>query len=119
MRTRNPTHTHALAHAQARTPSRRAPAWLAALSFVLATGLTACGGGGDNRPPASSAGAPTVSDAGADVTLMVTPAAATDATVATSYTSSLAATPDTKADALEPVVLPDALATDDSAEPAA
>jgi len=118
MRTRNPTHTHALAHAQARRPSLRAPAWLAALSFLLATGLTACGGGGDNHPPADTPGAQPVADAGGDVTTMVTPAAATNATVATNYTSSLAATPDDKGDALEPVVLPDALATDDSAEPA-
>ena len=39
----------------------------------------ACGGGGDNHPPADTPGAQPVADAGGDVTTMVTPAAATNA----------------------------------------
>lgn len=96
------------------TLTKRAQAAAAALSFVLGTTLTACGGGGDNHRPADTP-APPVSEA--DVTTAVNPAAVRDASVATSYTSSLAATPESKGDGLEPVVVPDALATDDSAEP--
>lgn len=97
------------------TLTKRAQAMAAVLSFVLGTALTACGGGGDKHP-ADTPGAPV---ADADVTTAVTPAAATNPAVATSYTSSLAATPESKSDGLEPVVVPDALATDDGAEPAA
>lgn len=67
--------------------------------------LSACGGGGHG------------SQASADPTVQVDPAAATNAAVATSYTGSLAATPPATADTLEPLPVPSALATDDTAEP--
>lgn len=96
------------------TLTKRAQAMAAALSFVLGTTLTACGGGGDNHRPADTPAAPV---AEADVTTAVNPAAVSDPAVATSYTSSLASTPQSQGDGLEPVVVPDALAMDDSAEP--
>jgi hypothetical protein len=67
--------------------------------------LTACGGG--RTDPVAVA----------DVTAQVTPAAATHPATATAYTSALADTPTAKGDALEPVAVPDQLATDDTAEP--
>ncbi len=96
------------------TLTKRAQAVAAALSFVLGTTLTACGGGGDNHRPADAPPGPV---AEADVTTAVNPAAVRDAAVATSYTNSLASTPQSQGDGLEPVVVPDALAMDDSAEP--
>ncbi|MBH1988260.1 MAG: hypothetical protein I8H76_13130 [Burkholderiales bacterium] len=80
-------------------------------SLILAASLlSACGGGGDDggvKPVAGSV----------DVTTQVAPAAATDAAAATSYTSSLADTPASTGDTLDPVAVPDTLGTDDTAEP--
>lgn len=80
--------------------------WLAP---VLASGLTlsACGGGGDH--PVAAVTPP--------VTEAVPAAATTDSSVATQYVSELSSTPEAQAESLEPVVLPDTLATDDMAEP--
>lgn len=68
--------------------------------------LSACGGGGGHSAQGNT-----------DPTVQVAPAASTDAAVATSYTGSLAATPPATTDTLEPVPVPAALATDDTAEP--
>ncbi len=70
--------------------------------------LSACGGGGSGQSAQASA----------DPTAQVAPAASSNAAVATSYTSSLAATPPATADTLEPLPVPASLATDDMAEPA-
>lgn len=80
--------------------------WLAPL---LASGLTlsACGGGGDH--PVATVTPP--------VTQAVPAAAATEPSVATQYVSELSSTPEAQAESLEPVALPDTLATDDMAEP--
>ena len=51
------------------------------------------------------------------VTEAVPAGASTNATTATTYTSQLASTPSSQGDALEPVTVPDQLATDDTAEP--
>ena len=69
--------------------------------------LSACGGGG---------GGPSA-QASADPTVQVAPSASTNAAVATSYTNSLASTPPATTDTLEPLPVPAALATDDTAEP--
>jgi len=67
--------------------------------------LTACGGG--RTDPVAAV----------DVTAQVTPAAATNPSTATAYTAALADTPTARSDTLEPVAVPDQLATDDTAEP--
>jgi hypothetical protein len=84
---------------------QRRPLALVLAAPALALLLSACGGGSDDAPASR-------------VTEVVPAGAATDAPTATAYTSSLAATPAAEADTLEPVALPDQLATDDSAEPA-
>lgn len=83
-----------------------------ALSSLILTAslLVACGGGGDDHPT-------TPGSANADVTTQVPAAASTDATAATSYTNSLANTPPSTGDSLDPVAVPDTLGTDDTAEP--
>lgn len=83
-----------------------------ALSCLILTAslLTACGGGGDDHPAQPGSG-------NADVTTQVPAAAATDSAAATSYTSSLADTPPSTGDSLDPVAVPDTLGTDDTAEP--
>jgi hypothetical protein len=68
--------------------------------------LTACGGG--RTDPVATA---------PDVTEQVTPAAVSDPATATAYTAALADTPTGRSDTLEPVAVPDQLATDDTAEP--
>lgn len=70
--------------------------------------LSACGGGGGGGPSAQTS---------ADPTVQVAPAATSDAAVATSYTGSLASTLPATTDTLEPLPVPAALATDDTAEP--
>lgn len=85
------------------------PAALAAW-IVAASLLTACGGGHDHDDAQPVASTP-------DVTSQVAPAAATDAAVATSYTRSLADTPASTGDTLDPVAVPDTLGIDDTAEP--
>ncbi|MBT9610521.1 hypothetical protein [Aquabacterium sp.] len=87
---------------------RRSPAWLAVLALGL---LSACGGGGDHDQPAAAA------TASADVTTQVPAAAATEAAAATSYVAALSSEPEAKTDVLEPVAVPDMLATDETAEP--
>jgi len=87
---------------------RRTPAWLSALALGL---LSACGGGGDHKQAAAE---PTAS---VDVTTQVPAAAATEAAVATSYVAALSSEPEAKTDALEPVAVPDMLASDDTTEP--
>jgi len=84
---------------------RRTPAWLPVLALGV---LTACGGGGDNVRPVTAA---------VDVTTQVPAAAATEAAAATSYVAALSDQPAAKTDVLEPVAVPDMLATDDTAEP--
>lgn len=84
---------------------RRTPAWLSVLALGV---LSACGGGGDNVRPVAVA---------VDVTTQVPAAAATEAAAATSYVSALSEQPVAKTDVLEPVAVPDMLATDDTAEP--
>ncbi len=91
---------------QVRSSLSRLRAACAVLGVIL---LSACGGGGHD--------AQTGATASADPTVQVAPAAATDAAVATSYTSSLAATPPATTDTLEPLPVPASLATDDTAEP--
>ena len=80
--------------------------WLAP---VLASGLTlsACGGGGDH--PVAAVTPP--------VTEAVPAAVTTESSVATQYVNELSSTPEAQAESLEPVALPDMLATDDMAEP--
>jgi hypothetical protein len=72
--------------------------------------LTACGGGGggDGVQPMTTA---------VDPTVQVSPQASTNATAAASYVDALASTPTSTANSLEPVAVPAALATDDTAEP--
>lgn len=76
-------------------------------TVVAATVLVACGGGDDGGP-----------NAPADVTEQVPAAAATSPDVATLYVSDLSAVPESTSDVLEPVVVPEMLASDDTAEPA-
>ena len=78
------------------------------LASLLTTALVACGGGDD---PNTSPAAP------ADVTAQVPPAAATSPDIATMYVSDLSAVPTATSDALEPVAVPEVLASDDTAEP--
>ena len=78
------------------------------LSTLLTTALVACGGGDDPNTPASTP---------ADVTAQVPPAAANSSSVATTYVSDLSAVPTATSDALEPVAVPEVLASDDTAEP--
>lgn len=88
------------------TDLMRARAWLPAFALAL---LSACGGGGgDGARPVSAT---------ADVTAQVPAAAATEPNAATSYVAALADQPADKTEVLEPVAVPDALATDDTAEP--
>lgn len=84
----------------------RAKAWLPVLALGL---LSACGGGGDDgvRPVSATA----------DVTTQVPTAAAVEPNAATAYVAALADQPADKTEVLEPVMVPDALATDDTAEP--
>jgi hypothetical protein len=49
--------------------------------------------------------------------VQVSPQASTNATAAASYVDALASTPTSTANSLEPVAVPAALATDDTAEP--
>lgn len=88
---------------------KRSMVYQAATAMLGCVLLTACGGGGDNgvRPVTATA----------DVTTQVPAAAATEAAAATSYVSALADQPPAKTDTLEPVAVPAALATDDTAEP--
>ncbi len=79
-----------------------------ALPALLLLGLGACGGGHDGPE------APKVS---ADVTVSVPTEVATNATAATSYVASLSSTPAANSESLEPVVVPDQVASDDTAEP--
>lgn len=83
-----------------------------ALTAMATTVLVACGGGSDggdpNVPPTT---------APADVTAQVPPAAATSPSVATAYVSDLSAVPTATSDVLEPVAVPEVLASDDTAEP--
>ncbi|MDI1261283.1 hypothetical protein [Aquabacterium sp.] len=78
------------------------------LAAVLSTVLVACGGGDDPNIPSTTP---------ADVTAQVPPAAANSPDVATLYVSDLSAVPTATSDVLEPVVVPEMLASDDSAEP--
>ncbi|MDI1259546.1 hypothetical protein [Aquabacterium sp.] len=80
---------------------------LAAALAVTTTLLVACGGGDDGP----------VTRAPADVTAQVPPAAATSPSVATSYVGELSAVPMATSDTLEPVAVPDMLASDDTGEP--
>ncbi|CAH0351208.1 hypothetical protein [Aquabacterium sp. CECT 9606] len=78
------------------------------LATAAATILVACGGGDDpNRPTTTPA----------DVTAQVPPAAVTSPDVATAYVGDLSAVPPATSDALEPVAVPEVLASDDTAEP--
>lgn len=81
-------------------------------TVAAATVLVACGGGDDGDTNAPTTTAP------ADVTAQVPTAAATSPDVATVYVSDLSAVPESTSDVLEPVVVPEMLASDDSAEPA-
>jgi hypothetical protein len=76
--------------------------WVMSLAPVL---LSACGGGSGSNTPA--------------VTAAVPAAASSDSGAATTYVAALAAVPATSTDALEPVTVPDTLASSDTAEPAA
>lgn len=78
-------------------------------AIMLLSVVSACGGGGDNGTKPVTATA--------DVTAQVPTAAAVEAAAATSYVSALADQPPAKTDVLEPVAVPDTLATDDTAEP--
>lgn len=78
------------------------------LASLLTTVLVACGGGDDPNTPSTTP---------ADVTAQVPPAAATSPDVATLYVSDLSAVPPATSDALEPVAVPEVLASDDTAEP--
>ena len=79
------------------------------LAPLLALGLlSACGGGGDGAKPVTAT---------ADVTTSVPVAASAEAAAATSYVSSLSTQPEATTNSLEPVPVPDKLATDDTAEP--
>ncbi|MGH6649085.1 hypothetical protein [Aquabacterium sp.] len=87
------------------------PAQKLILAALVATGTTALlvacggdGGGGHTSTPA-------------DITAEVPPAAATSPSVATSYVADLSAVPTATSDVLEPVTVPDMLASDDNAEP--
>jgi|GEM_PF-2213969 len=84
---------------------RRTTTWLPALALGL---LSACGGGGDNVKPVTAT---------VDVTTQVPAAAATEAAAATAYVTALSSQPSSTTDVLEPVAVPDMLATDDTAEP--
>ena len=77
---------------------------LMSFSVVL---LTACGGGGGGG------------DADFDVTTGVPAQATTDPLLATVYIGALTEVPTSTTDTLEPVAVPDMLATSDSAEPVA
>ena len=79
---------------------------LLAMGVALAL-LSACGGGGGggiNSIP---------------VTEAVPAAASTDPVAATSYVSELTAVPESTTDTLEPVAVPEMLASSETAEPAA
>lgn len=77
--------------------------WVMCLAPVL---LSACGGGGGgSNTPAATAAVPA--------------AASSDSGAATTYVAALVAVPATSTDALEPVTVPDTLASSDTAEPAA
>jgi hypothetical protein len=84
---------------------RRAHAFAPLLALGL---LSACGGGGDSVKPVTAT---------ADVTTSVPTAASAEAAAATSYVSSLSTQPEATTNSLEPVPVPDKLATDDTAEP--
>ena len=77
---------------------------LLAMGFAAAL-LSACGGGGGNSS--------------IPVTEAVPAAASTDSVAATSYLSELTAVPASTTDTLEPVTVPDMLASSDTDEPVA
>lgn len=77
---------------------------LLAMGFAVAM-LSACGGGGGGGST--------------PVTEAVPSGASTSSTEATEYVAELSTEPESTTDTLEPVTVPDTLATDDSAEPAA
>ena len=77
------------------------------LPCVIVTLLSACGGGGGGG------------SRGPGVTEAVPAAVSSDPVAATNYVSALAAVPANSSDTLEPVSVPDTLASSDSAEPAA
>ncbi len=72
---------------------------------ITATLLSACGGGG------GGSSTPAVTEA-------VPAAASSDFGVATTYVAELTAEPASTTDTLEPVAVPDSLASSDTAEPA-
>lgn len=81
-----------------------------AIATLALLTLAACGGGGGGQDGTAQATS--------DPTVAVTPAASSDAAVATSYTASLASTPPSTTDTLDPLPVPAQLATDDTGEPA-
>lgn len=91
------------------TRPRTAIATLALLTLAACGGGDGGGGGGGQGDTAQATSDPTVA---------VAPAASTDAAVATSYTASLASTPPSTTDTLDPLPVPAQLATDDTGEPA-
>ena len=80
-----------------------------AIATLALLTLAACGGGGGQDGNAQATSDPTVA---------VAPAASSDAAVATSFTASLASTPPSTTDTLDPLPVPAQLATDDTGEPA-
>jgi hypothetical protein len=89
-----------------------------ALITVLGSALlSACGGGGSDDMQ-SSAEPPPATVVAPDVTVAVPAEVSTSPVAATNYVASLSSQPEASTDTLDPVVVPEQLAQDDTAEPA-
>ena len=73
------------------------------VAVVWSALLSACGGGGGSRTPA--------------VTEAVPAAVSSDAAAATTYVAALSSTPASQTDSLEPLPVPESLASSDTEEP--
>jgi len=90
-----------------------------ALITVLGSALlSACGGGGSDDMQSSAEPPPATVVTAPDVTVAVPPEVSTSPVAATNYVTSLSSQSEASTDTLDPVLVPEQLAQDDTAEPA-
>lgn len=80
--------------------------------------LSACGGGGSDAREMTAVPPPTAVVVAPDVTVAVPAEVSSSPAAATSYVTSLSSQSEASTDSLDPVVVPEQLAQDDTAEPA-
>lgn len=90
---------------------------IAVITVLGSALLSACGGGGSDTRQTTAVTPPTTVVA-PDVTVAVPAEVSTSPVAATNYVTSLSSQPEASTDALDPVVVPEQLAQDDTAEPA-